>query len=201
MAGLDPGIHVFLANSSTWMAGTSPAMTMESDEAERTAWMGLLPDHRRTMVRHGDVEHAQLHPLDALVAVDREGAGDMQDLAAMRKQGIAELLADRAERDGVHHGAVAGLEAQLQMRLPDLVGIDQLMRRQRDDRLGIAAAERAGAVERRNQFGRGGPRADRAVDQQLVDVPRLGYIGGERAFEIGAEFAQPLLAQGDAGGH
>jgi uncharacterized protein len=27
MPGLVPGIHVFLAASKTWMAGTSPAMT------------------------------------------------------------------------------------------------------------------------------------------------------------------------------
>jgi hypothetical protein len=27
--GLVPGIHDFVAGSKTWMAGTSPAMTME----------------------------------------------------------------------------------------------------------------------------------------------------------------------------
>jgi hypothetical protein len=31
MPGLVPGIHVFVDASKTWMAGTSPAMTM---------WMG-----------------------------------------------------------------------------------------------------------------------------------------------------------------
>jgi len=28
MPGLDPGIHAFQQASKTWMAGTSPAMTM-----------------------------------------------------------------------------------------------------------------------------------------------------------------------------
>ena len=59
----------------------------------------------------------------------------MQLLAAIGHQRVAELLADRAERDAVDDGAVARLEAQPQMRLPDLVGIDELMRRQRQHRL------------------------------------------------------------------
>jgi len=33
MPGLVPGIHVFLAANKTWMAGTSPAMTKESEVA------------------------------------------------------------------------------------------------------------------------------------------------------------------------
>jgi len=32
MPGLGPGIHVFVAAAKTWMAGTSPAMTMETLE-------------------------------------------------------------------------------------------------------------------------------------------------------------------------
>ena len=67
----------------------------------------------------------------------------MQRLAAIRDQRVAELLPDRAKRDAVDDGAVAGFEADAQMRLPDFIGIDQLVRRQRDDRLRIAAAERA----------------------------------------------------------
>ena len=42
-----------------------------------------LPYHRRPLVRHGDIEHAQLHALGALPAVDRERSRHMQRLAAM----------------------------------------------------------------------------------------------------------------------
>ena len=31
MPGLEPGIHVFLFMAKTWMAGTSPAMTKNTD--------------------------------------------------------------------------------------------------------------------------------------------------------------------------
>jgi hypothetical protein len=71
-----------------------------------------LANHRRTLIRHRDIEHAELDALAALIAVDRKRARDMQDLAALGQQRIAELLADRAKRDGIDHGAVAGLEAQ-----------------------------------------------------------------------------------------
>jgi hypothetical protein len=35
MPGLVPGIHVFLYEAKTWMAGTSPAMTELGDPAVR----------------------------------------------------------------------------------------------------------------------------------------------------------------------
>jgi hypothetical protein len=36
MPGLVPGIHAFLAESKTWMAGTSPAMTLWAPRPLRT---------------------------------------------------------------------------------------------------------------------------------------------------------------------
>jgi hypothetical protein len=47
MAGLVPGIHVFLdvARSKTWMAGTSPAMT-EWKSHERHELKKCSPDER-----------------------------------------------------------------------------------------------------------------------------------------------------------
>ena len=98
-------------------------------------------------------------------------------------QRVAERLADRAKRDGVDDRAVAGLEPHAHMRLPDFVGIDELMRRQRDHRLGIAGAERAGAVEHRGQFRRHRPRADGAVDEQLVVVARSRDIAAPARFQ------------------
>ena len=72
----------------------------------------------------------------------------MQLLAAIGEKRMTQLLPDRSERDAVDDRAVAGLEAQPQMRLPDLLGKDELMCRQRQHRLGIAAAKRSGAIER-----------------------------------------------------
>src|SRR3989442_15765347 len=89
----------------------------------------LLPDHRRSLIRHGDVEDAQLHALGALPAIERERSRDMQRLPAMADQRVAELLADRAKRDAIDDRAVARLEPQAQMRLPHFIGVNQLMRR------------------------------------------------------------------------
>ena len=50
-----------------------------------------LPDHGRSLIRHGDVDHAQLHALGALVAIDRERSCDMQRLPAVLRQCVAEL--------------------------------------------------------------------------------------------------------------
>src|SRR6266851_2236656 len=89
----------------------------------------VLPDHRRSLIRRGDIEHAQLHAFGALPAIDRERSGDMQRLPAMPNQRIAELLPDRTKRDAVDDRAIARFEPHPQMRLPDLVGVNQLMRR------------------------------------------------------------------------
>jgi hypothetical protein len=42
MPGLVPGIHVFLSWSKTWMAGTSPAMTI-STHLNAAPAVGFLP--------------------------------------------------------------------------------------------------------------------------------------------------------------
>src|SRR6516164_9972592 len=104
----------------------------------------------------------------------------MQDLPAMRGQCVAELLADRAERDAVDDRAVAGLEANAQMRLSDLVGEHELMRWQRQNRLGIAAAEGTGAIKGCHQLRRRTARGDRAVNEELVDMARLCHVMGQR---------------------
>src|SRR5665647_2487438 len=56
-------------------------------------------DHRRPLIGHGDIEHAKLHPLGALPAVDRDRSCHMQGLAAIGRQRVAEFLSDRTERD------------------------------------------------------------------------------------------------------
>ena len=114
---------------------------------------------------------------------------------------MAELLADRPERDAVDHGAVAGLEAHAQMRLAHFVGIDQLMRRQRNHRLRIAGPERPGAVQHVGEFHGHAARAHRAIDEQLVLVTGIGDVLGQRAFHEGAKLRELLFPQRHARGH
>src|SRR5271168_5406022 len=71
-----------------------------------------LPDHVRSLIWHGDIEHAQLHAFGALPAIDRDRSRDMQDLSAMCGQRIAKLLADCAKRNPVDNRTIARLEAQ-----------------------------------------------------------------------------------------
>src|SRR5579863_4864288 len=122
----------------------------------------FLPDHRRPLIRYSDIEHAQLHALSTLPAIDRERSRHMQILAAMGDKRIAEFLSDRSKRDAVDDCAIARFEAHAQMRLAHLVGIDQFVRWKRKDRLGIAAAEWPRAVERRGELRRHAARADGA---------------------------------------
>src|SRR5579871_4120774 len=132
----------------------------------------VLPDHRRPLIRHSDIEHAQLHALASLPAIDRERSRHMQVLAAMGDKRIAELLSDRPKRDTVDDRAIARFKSHAQMRLPHFVGIDQLVRGKRKNRFGIAAAEWPRAVERRGELRRHATRADGAIDKDFVDVAR-----------------------------
>ena len=47
--------------------------------------------------------------------------------AAVLDQGAAEFLADGPERHAIDDRSIAGFEAQAQMRLPNLVGINELV--------------------------------------------------------------------------
>ena len=87
------------------------------------------------------------------------------------------------------------------MRLADFVGIDELMRRQRDHRLRIGGPERPGAVQHVGEFHRHAARADGAIDEQLVLVTGIGDVLGQRAFHEGAKLRELLLAQRHARGH
>jgi hypothetical protein len=54
--------------------------------------------------------------------------------------------------------------------LTDFVGKHELMRWQRHDWLGIAAAKGTGAIEGRRQFRRRRARGNGTVDEELVDM-------------------------------
>src|SRR5262249_15277365 len=91
-----------------------------------------------------EIVQAQLHPLGALPAIDAQASGGVHALAAALDQRAPELLAGRTESDGRDDGAIARLEARAHVR-PHLFGIDDGVRRQREYRLGIGGAKRAGA--------------------------------------------------------
>src|SRR5689334_6038747 len=158
---------------SATLPETCPAMSTPCDAS------CCLSDHRRALVGHGDIRHTHLHTFGALPTVYRERACDMQLLAAVLYQRMAELLSHGTECHRIHDGAVAGFEAQPQMRLPDLVGEHELMRRQRDHGLRIAGPEGTGAIERLDEVRRHRAGADGAVNEQLVLVARIGNISGE----------------------
>ncbi len=105
-------------------------------------------------------------------------------------QRLPELLPDGAEGDGIDGAAVAGLQAGPHMGLADLLGIGDGVGGQRDHRLGIAGAERAGAGDGRVKLGIRRPRGQRAVDQERIVAPRRFHRGAQRLFEIGAERAR-----------
>src|SRR5579872_3747928 len=72
--------------TSATLPATCPAIS--------TPVLLVLPDHRLSLIRHGDIKHAQLHALASLPTVDREGSRHMQILPAMGDKRIAKLLSD-----------------------------------------------------------------------------------------------------------
>src|SRR5215475_10071508 len=147
------------------------------------------------------IDEPQLRPLDAVPAVEAQCAGRMHALPARLRKRAPKLLSDGAKSDGVEDRAVAGAQSHPHMRLSHLVGIDQGVRRKRNDRLGVARAEGPCAGDRRHDLvgrGRGG---NRSVDQQHIFSPR-GFDGGcERALEIGTEGVEPISLQRNARRH
>src|ERR1700754_2304043 len=87
------------------------------------------------------------------------------------------------------------------MGLPDLIHESKLMRRQRDDRLWIAAAEWPCPIQHSNEVRRHRARADCAIDEQLVDMASLGHRIRQLCFNVGAKLRKTFFPQRDASGH
>ena len=68
-------------------------------------------------------------------------------------------------------------------------------------RLGIAGAERAGALDQRDEIGIGGRRAHGAVDHEAIRAAGDLHVGARRRFEKGAQRRERVLAQRHARGH
>src|SRR5690242_15135657 len=83
MPGLVPGIHVFLAASKTWMAGTSPAMTS-------VYVAGTLTSLRRLSMRAGEAEQR--------IVVDGFDRREIAVRDVLRPRGRADVVGDRVQR-------------------------------------------------------------------------------------------------------
>ena len=125
----------------------------------------------------------------------------MQRLASMFKKCVAKFAAYRTKCDAIEDRAIARLESYAQMRFADDIGINQLMRRQRNQRLRVSCAKRPRTIERCDEFRRHGARADSAVDEQFIGVTCIRDRACESGFDIGAEFRKALFPQRHAGRH
>src|SRR5215467_7917380 len=77
-----------------------------------TRFLKILSDHRRALIGHRDVEHAQLRAFRSLITVHDQRSRHMQRLFAMLDQRVAQPLAERAKRDAIEDGTVTGFETQ-----------------------------------------------------------------------------------------
>src|SRR5215469_9540847 len=145
-------------------------------------------------VSRRDINQPQLHPFDPVPAVEAQRAGGVHGSPAALPERDPELLSGGAKRDGVDDRAVAGAQPRAHVRLPYLLGIDEGMGRQRNDRFGIARAERTRARDRRHDVVVGGTGGECPIDQQRILAPRSLDRARERTLEIGAERAQGILA-------
>src|SRR6266550_7220208 len=129
------------------------------------------PSPYQAPVSRCHIDEPQLHPLDAVPAVEAQGAGRMHALPTRLLKRASKLLSGGAKSNGVENRAVAGAQSHTHMRLSYLVGIDQGMRRKCNDRLGVARAERACARDRRHDLVGRGRGSNCPVDQQRIFPP------------------------------
>ncbi len=132
------------------------------------------------------VDQPQLHALRAVPAIDRQRAGGVHGAAATLRERGAELLSDRAKRDGIDDRAVARAQAHAHVRLADLLDIGDGVGGQRDHRLGVAGAERAGA--------RDAWRRSRRLAAAAVSAPSISSASSRRAASTAP--AERLLEKG-----
>src|SRR3954453_3759801 len=96
-----------------------------SGQLARSPAQRRLEWRARGFQRH--VEDAQLRPVLALPAIERQAACGMQHTAAVLEQGFAERLVRGAEGDRLHASAIAGFEPRANVPLPDLLGMHEDM--------------------------------------------------------------------------
>src|SRR5262249_40852334 len=74
--------------------------------------------------RRRHVDEPQLHPFDAVPAVETQGAGGVHGSPAALPERDPEFLSGGAKRDGIDDRAIAGTQPHTHMGLPHLFGID-----------------------------------------------------------------------------
>ena len=132
-------------------------------------------DRPRSDLRHRRVEQPEHRLPPALPLVDRERPRDMEELPARRDQALAQRRVGGAEGHRLERGAVARGERQADMAVADRLGIGDPVRREGEDRLGMAGAEGPGPLDQLDQLDRGAARGQRRVDGQAF---RLGRSPG-----------------------
>src|SRR5262245_11528037 len=92
MPGLGPGIHVLISGSKSWMAGTSPAMTMRLVMSKQSA--SLESHHQRQLLRRA--RHARIQPALAALRkrerlVEQHHVVPLRALRFVHREHIAEV--------------------------------------------------------------------------------------------------------------
>lgn len=88
-----------------------------------------------------DVNQPQLDALLTLPAVNRDVTSRVQNATAVLQQSPAEWLTHRPKGNGVYKFSVAGSEASPNVVFADRIGVDERVRRDRQQWLWIACAE------------------------------------------------------------
>lgn len=125
------------------------------------------------------IDKAQLHAVDPVPMVHAQRASGMQALAATSRKSSAQRLAAGAERDRADARAVSGAKPHTHMRLSGILGIDEGVGGQHDDRLWITGAERTGTGNHRQHVAVGSRGSDGAIDQERIVLPCRLHRGGK----------------------
>jgi hypothetical protein len=97
--------------------------------------------------------------------------------AAAFKERSAKLLAGGAKGDAADERPVRRFQPHAHMRLADFFSVSDRVRRQRDHGLGIAGAERAGALDQRDEIEVCALRGYCTVNQETTRPPGGFHIG------------------------
>src|ERR1700730_100092 len=125
----------------------------------------------------------------------------MNEAAARGVKRARYWLGGRAKWDAVYLGDIASHRPQPHMAVANLGDIDKAVRRQDENRFGIARAIGASSRQASHQARIGAGRGKRRVDQQ--SFPRAGGSDrrGEAFFEETPKVAQPLPRDSNPGRH
>src|SRR5262249_11249872 len=120
---------------------------------------------------------------------------------AIFQKGFANRLPGRPESNRVHEFAVAGSKTRTNVIVPDRVGVDQRMGRQRQHGLRIAGTVRSRPRQKICKCEREPARGNGAIDQQRAVASRRLDRSRKSVFEKGAEGAERSFLESNPGSH